>query len=69
MVLHFRWMLFNTTDPAGELEWLVSVLYKAEKANEKVHIIGHIAPGSGDCMKAWSWNYYKIINRLEICIH
>ncbi|XP_072432740.1 sphingomyelin phosphodiesterase [Chiloscyllium punctatum] len=29
----------------------------------KVHIIGHIPPGL--CMKVWSWNYYRIVNRYE----
>ncbi|XP_014677715.1 PREDICTED: sphingomyelin phosphodiesterase-like [Priapulus caudatus] len=30
-----------------------------------VHIIGHIPPGTNDCLKAWSNNYYKIINKYE----
>ena len=29
----------------------------------QVHIIGHIPPGLQDCLKAWSWNYYSVINR------
>jgi hypothetical protein len=29
----------------------------------QVHIIGHIFPGGSSCLKAWSWNYYKIVNR------
>lgn len=32
---------------------------------EQVHIIGHILPGSPDCLKPWSWNYYKIVNRYQ----
>ncbi|XP_064594947.1 sphingomyelin phosphodiesterase-like [Liolophura sinensis] len=59
------WLLLNTTDPAGELSWLVGVLQAAENNKEKVHIIGHIPPGLNDCLKAWSWNYYRIINRYE----
>ena len=56
-----RWMLLNTTDPTGELDWFVSVLHQAELVGEKVHVIGHIPPA--DCLKAWSWNYYKIVSR------
>ncbi|KAG1683692.1 Sphingomyelin phosphodiesterase [Nymphon striatum] len=44
------WLLVNSTDPAQELQWLVFQLQKAEKAREKVHIIGHIPPGSPDCL-------------------
>lgn len=39
--------------------------YKAAYIWFQVHIIGHIPPGSGDCLTPWSWNYYKIINRYE----
>ncbi|XP_053168379.1 sphingomyelin phosphodiesterase [Hemicordylus capensis] len=57
------WLLINSTDPAGQLQWLVSVLQKAEESGEKVHIIGHIPPSH--CMRAWGWNYYRVINRFE----
>ncbi|XP_032878082.1 sphingomyelin phosphodiesterase [Amblyraja radiata] len=57
------WLLVNSTDPAGQLQWLVGVLQGAEWSGEKVHIIGHIPPGL--CMKVWSWNYYRIVNRYE----
>lgn len=59
------WLILNTTDPANELQWLISVLQESEKNREKVHIIGHIPPGHDSCLKAWSWNYYRIINRYE----
>ncbi|XP_017599951.1 PREDICTED: sphingomyelin phosphodiesterase [Corvus brachyrhynchos] len=28
-----------------------------------VHIIGHIPPAH--CLRSWSWNYYRIVNRFE----
>ncbi|ENN71374.1 hypothetical protein YQE_11939 [Dendroctonus ponderosae] len=59
------WLLVNSTDPASELKWLIAELQKAESNSEKVHIIGHIAPGSSDCMKTWSSNFYNIVNRYE----
>uniref|UniRef100_A0A4W3GML9 Sphingomyelin phosphodiesterase 1 n=1 Tax=Callorhinchus milii TaxID=7868 RepID=A0A4W3GML9_CALMI len=55
------WLLINSTDPAGQLQWLVTVLQQAESQREKVHIIGHIPPGL--CLRSWSWNYYRIVNR------
>ena len=58
-----RWLLLNTTDPAQELQWLVYELQAAELNGEKVHILGHIPPGHSDCLKTWSQNYYRIINR------
>ncbi|XP_074007126.1 sphingomyelin phosphodiesterase [Numenius arquata] len=57
------WLLINSTDPAGQLRWLGGVLADAERAGEKVHIIGHIPPGH--CLRSWSWNYYRIVNRFE----
>uniref|UniRef100_A0A8D0BBM4 Sphingomyelin phosphodiesterase n=1 Tax=Salvator merianae TaxID=96440 RepID=A0A8D0BBM4_SALMN len=57
------WLLINSTDPAGQLQWLVEVLQGAEDQGEKVHIIGHIPPSH--CMRCWGWNYYHIINRFE----
>ncbi|KAK0180254.1 hypothetical protein PV327_005918 [Microctonus hyperodae] len=62
------WLLLNSIDPVDELQWLVSVLDKAEIIGEKVHIIGHIPPGHSDCLKVWSKNYYRIINRYESTI-
>lgn len=62
---HNFWLLLNLTDPLGQLEWLVDELFKAEAAEEKVHILGHIPPGIPDCLKSWSHNYYRIIDRFE----
>ncbi|KAG8453104.1 hypothetical protein GDO86_004787, partial [Hymenochirus boettgeri] len=60
------WLLINYTDPAGQLKWLVDILQEAENQGDKVHIIGHIPPGL--CLKSWSWNYYRIVNRYESTI-
>ena len=61
--LSHSWLLINSTDPGGQLQWLVEQLSKAEQAGDKVHILGHIPPGSGDCLKVWSGLYHKIVNR------
>ena len=57
------WLLLNSTDPADQLQWLVYELQLAEFKGEKVHILGHIPPGHVDCVRVWSRNYNKIINR------
>lgn len=59
------WLVQNSMDPMWQLQWLINELQKAETAREKVHIIGHIPPGSDDCFKIWSHNYYKIVTRYE----
>ncbi|XP_076361284.1 sphingomyelin phosphodiesterase-like [Tachypleus tridentatus] len=59
------WLLLNSTDPAEELQWLIQELQASELIGEKVHIIGHIPPGTGSCLQVWSHNYYRIINRFE----
>ena len=63
LVTHYRWLLINSTDPAGQLQWMIGELQASEDIGEKVHIIGHIAPGLGSCMEVWSWNYNRIVNR------
>ncbi|KAL4223137.1 Sphingomyelin phosphodiesterase [Mactra antiquata] len=62
------WLFINTTDPAGMLQWFIDELQDAENVGDKVHVIGHIFPGCNCCLKAWSWNYYKIVNRYESTI-
>ncbi|UYV61789.1 SMPD1 [Cordylochernes scorpioides] len=59
------WLLINTTDPANQLRWLINELQLSELIGQKVHIIGHIPPGTMDCLSEWSRNFYKIINRYE----
>ncbi|KAK3926133.1 Sphingomyelin phosphodiesterase [Frankliniella fusca] len=62
------WLLLNSTDPAKELQWFIYELQSAEFNEEKVHVIGHIPPGHSDCLKVWSRNFYRIINRYESTI-
>ncbi|KAJ8672963.1 hypothetical protein QAD02_004224 [Eretmocerus hayati] len=62
------WFMLNSTDPVGQLDWLIQELHKAETRREKVHIIGHIPPGQPDCLKVWSKNYYDIVHRYEATI-
>lgn len=57
------WLYINSTDPGGQLQWLVHELQMSELINERVHIIGHIPPGADDCLKVWSWNYNRILRR------
>ena len=57
------WLLLNSTDPADQLQWLVYELQVAEFRGEKVHLLGHIPPGHVDCVRVWSRNFNRIINR------
>ncbi|CAF3066537.1 unnamed protein product [Rotaria socialis] len=57
------WLLVNSTDPLGQLQWLIDWLQYAEDHEEKVHIIGHHPPRS--CLASFGWNFYKIVNRYE----
>ena len=57
------WLLMNSTDPAHELNWLITELLESEKSGQKVHIIGHIPPATADCLPSWSYNYFMIANR------
>ncbi|NXK13863.1 ASM phosphodiesterase, partial [Herpetotheres cachinnans] len=58
--------VINSTDPAGQLQWLVGVGGAAEQAGEKVRAgggIGHIPPAH--CLHSWSWNGGGIVSRFE----
>ncbi|UJR10009.1 hypothetical protein I4U23_014232 [Adineta vaga] len=57
------WLFINSTDPLGQLQWLIQWLQYAEEHQEKVHIIGHHPPRM--CMVSFSWAYYSIINRYQ----
>ncbi|XP_064488502.1 sphingomyelin phosphodiesterase-like [Ornithodoros turicata] len=59
------WLIVNSTDPGGQLEWLIQQLTDAEDAGDKVHIIGHIPPGIIDCIETWSTMFHRIVERFE----
>lgn len=56
-------LLLNSTDPQGQLEWLVKELEDSVMNHQKVHILNHIPPGGLDCLRTWSRNFYDIVNR------
>ncbi|XP_034251961.1 sphingomyelin phosphodiesterase-like isoform X1 [Thrips palmi] len=59
------WLLLNSDDPDQELHWLVEELQKAERAGEKVLVVGHIPPGTPECRSVWSRNFDEILLRYE----
>ncbi|XP_077488730.1 sphingomyelin phosphodiesterase-like [Amblyomma americanum] len=62
------WLLYNSTDPSGQLQWLAVELQRAEDSGEKVYIIGHVAPVKVECIPVWTDNFQKIVNRYESTI-
>ncbi|XP_064489500.1 sphingomyelin phosphodiesterase-like [Ornithodoros turicata] len=62
------WLVYNSTDPEDQLQWLVSQLQESEDAGEKVLIIGHVPPGYSECTKVWSREFHRIVNRYESTI-
>jgi hypothetical protein len=60
-----RWLFYNPKDQDGQLHWLAETLLKAEAAGEKVHILGHIPSGGSECLRTWSREFHRIIDRLE----
>jgi sphingomyelin phosphodiesterase len=57
-------LIHNPKDQDGQLQWLADILLQAEKDEEKVHILGHIPSGDTECLKTWSREFHKIIDRL-----
>ena len=58
------WLLVDSRDPAGQLDWLVKQLHASEIRGQKVHILGHVCPGSSDCIHTWSAQFLRIVQRL-----
>ncbi|KAI1818166.1 Metallo-dependent phosphatase-like protein [Poronia punctata] len=55
-------------DPSGQLAWLINELDAAEKAGERVYIIGHMALGARDAFHDSSNYFDQIVNRYEATI-
>ncbi|KHO00301.1 Sphingomyelin phosphodiesterase [Metarhizium album ARSEF 1941] len=65
--LYYRynfWMyqLYDEKDPDGQIAWLINELDAAEKANERVYIIGHTPLGEQDALRDGS-NYLDQVFR------
>lgn len=59
------WSLYNPVDPGNQLKWLSDELHKAERAGDRVHIIGHIPPDNRECTQAWLFNFLRILDRFN----
>lgn len=57
------WLLYEPSFLRGQLQWIHDTLLKAEKAGEKVHIIGHQPPGDGTCFRVYGREYNRIVDR------
>ncbi|KAI3336143.1 Metallo-dependent phosphatase-like protein [Ustulina deusta] len=55
-------------DPSGQLAWLIRELDAAERAGERVYIIGHMPPGARDAFHDASNHFDQIVNRYEATI-
>ncbi|KAL6805627.1 Metallo-dependent phosphatase-like protein [Trichoderma sp. SZMC 28012] len=55
-------------DPDSQIQWLVSELDAAEKAGERVYIIGHMPLGEGDAFHAGSNYLDQVVNRYSSTI-
>jgi hypothetical protein len=58
-----RWLFYNPRDQDGQLQWLADTLLQAERNGEKVHILTHIPTGGSECLRTWSREFNKIIER------
>ncbi|KAH9382416.1 hypothetical protein HPB48_015744 [Haemaphysalis longicornis] len=66
--LYNWWLLYNSTDPSGQLQWLADELQRSEDSGEKVYIIGHVAPVKVECIPVWADNFRRIVDRYESTI-
>ena len=64
------WLYETTmeTDPSGQLAWLVGELDAAEKAGERVWLLGHMPMGAGDAFHDGSNYFNQIVKRYSATI-
>lgn len=55
-------------DPSGHLHWLVGGLDKAEKAGERVYLVGHMPMGASDAPHNGSNYFDQVVNRYSASI-
>ena len=65
--LNFWTIVFNQ-DLDSQLAWLEQELYLAEKLNQNIHLIGHVAPDKKNCNAIWLHNFIQIITRYQATI-
>jgi hypothetical protein len=59
----YRWSIYDSKDQEDQLKWLADTLLQAERDGEKVHILSHMPSGYDSCLKTWSREFHKIIDR------
>lgn len=59
------WTLYDPVDPGNQLKFLTRELYLAENRNQRVHLLGHIAPDHRECTQAWLENFVRILMRFQ----
>jgi sphingomyelin phosphodiesterase len=57
------WIYYDPQYLVGQLQWLHDTLLQAETKKEKVHIIAHVPSGDDTCLKVWSREYRRILDR------
>lgn len=55
----------QTNDPGQELEWLEALLRQMEKDGEIAIFIGHMSPGTSDCMSEISSRLRSLFDRFQ----
>lgn len=53
------------SDPSGQLAWLAKQLEYAERAGDRVYILGHMPMGDADALHDGSRNFDTIVNRFQ----
>ncbi|XP_055686656.1 sphingomyelin phosphodiesterase-like [Lutzomyia longipalpis] len=57
------WLLYDPQYPRYQLQWLHDTLLEAERAGQKVHLLGHVPSGGGSCHRVYSREYAKLVER------
>ena len=59
------YLIGELTDPLGELQWLEDTLREMEAAGQVAIIMGHVPPGSMDCVQSYAGRYRALMDRFQ----
>lgn len=59
------WNFYSMEGQAEQLQWFHDVLLQAEALGERVHVLAHIPPGEGSCVRVWAREYNRVVERFK----
>jgi REP element-mobilizing transposase RayT len=57
--------MYTRDEAIHQMQWLHDTLLAAERAGEYVHLLYHIPSGGGSCIRWWSREFRRVVERFH----